>query len=243
VASVLRLAADPSAGAGGPEDVKRVAAKLRVARAQRPQPGRDDKIVAAWNGLAISGLVEASVALGRSDLLCAAVRCGQLLVDLHLKDGRLVRTSRDGRASENPGVLEDYGCVAEGFAALYSATGDRSWLAHAAALLETIRTGFRTPQGLYDTAADAAPLYFRPSDPTDNASPSGASAAAAGFAAYALAAPSLEHLDDAHLALVPSTVLAAQAPRFAGYGLAVAEALLAQTPRLFMCPGPFCDGE
>jgi uncharacterized protein YyaL (SSP411 family) len=238
-ASVLRLAGadhdtDPCA------DVERVAPRLRVARAERAQPHRDDKVVASWNGLAISALVEASLALDRPDLLSAAVRCGNLLADVHLSDGRLVRTSRDGRASANPGVLEDYGCVAEGFSLLYSATGDQAWLSHAESLLSTVRAQFRSGDGLHDTAADAAPLYFRPSDPTDNASPSGASAAAAGFAAYALAAPSLEHLDDAYLALGPSAALAEQAPRFAGYGLAVAEALLAQTPALFMCPGPFC---
>ena len=241
-ASVLRLAADLSDGPA-PEDVKRVAAKLRVARAQRPQPGRDDKIVASWNGLAISALVEASVALGRSDLLSAAVRCGQLLVDIHLDEGRLVRTSRDGKASENPGVLEDYGCVAEAFTLLYSATGDRTWLKHASALLDTIRAQFRSDQGLYDTAADAAPLYFRPSDPTDNASPSGTSAAAAAFAAYALATQSAADLDDARRALAPSRALATQAPRFAGYGLAVAEALLAEDPRGLLCPGPYGGGK
>jgi uncharacterized protein YyaL (SSP411 family) len=222
-------------------DIERVAPRLRVARAQRPQPHRDDKVVASWNGLAISGLVEASVALDRPDLLSAAVRCGQLLADVHLSEGRLVRTSRDGRASTNPGVLEDYGLVAEGFALLYSATGDRAWLSRAESLLSAVRAQFRSADGLHDTAADATPLYFRPSDPTDNASPSGASAAAAGFAAYALAAPSLEHLDDAYLALAASGALAEQAPRFAGYGLAVAEALLAETPALFMCPGPFCQ--
>ena len=240
-ASVLRLAAEPasSASADSPDGLDRAAAKLRVARAQRPQPGRDDKIVASWNGLAISALVEASVAFGRTDLLCAAVRCGQLLVDVHLAEGRLVRTSRDGKASENPGVLEDYGCVAEGFALLYSATGERSWLKHAAALLDTIRTQFRSDQGLYDTAADAAPLYFRPSDPTDNASPSGTAAAAAAFAAYALATGSLSGLDDAYQALGASRLLATQAPRFAGYGLAVAEALLADSPGKLMCPGPY----
>ena len=247
-ASVLRLAADPADGPG-PEDIKRVAAKLRVARAQRPQPGRDDKIVASWNGLAISALVEASVAFGRSDLLSAAARCGLLLVDVHLKDGRLVRTSRDGKPSENPGVLEDYGCVAEAFTLLYSATGDRSWLDHAATLLDAIRTQFRSERGLHDTAADAPPpaLYFRPSDPTDNASPSGASAAAAAFAAYALAAsssstPNPEDLDDAQRALAASRALATQAPRFAGYGLAVAEALLGDEAAELLCPGPHGGG-
>ncbi|HET9173067.1 MAG TPA: thioredoxin domain-containing protein [Actinospica sp.] len=224
--SVLRLAAELTGEARNPEDVKRVAAKLRVARAQRPQPGRDDKIVASWNGLAISALVEASVALGRPDLRSAALRCGQLLVDVHLEDGRLVRTSRDGKASENPGVLEDYGCVAEGFVSLFTATGDRAWLTRAEALLDTIREQFRKDGGLYDTAADAAPLYFRPSDPTDNANPSGTSAAAAAFAAYAQATGSEQALHDAHAALAPARALAAQAPRFAGYGLAVAELLI-----------------
>ena len=248
-ASVLRLAADLSDGPA-PEDVKRVATKLRVARAQRPQPGRDDKIVASWNGLAISALVEASVALGRSDLLSAAIRCGQLLVDVHLVDvhldggeARLVRTSRDGKASENPGVLEDYGSVAEAFTLLYSATGDHAWLKHASALLDTIRAQFRSDQGLHDTAADAAPLYFRPSDPTDNASPSGTSSAAAAFAAYALATGSAADLDDARRALAPSRALATQAPRFAGYGLAVAEALLAEEPQELLCPGPHGGGK
>jgi uncharacterized protein YyaL (SSP411 family) len=243
-ASVLRLAADPADGPS-PEDVKRAAGKLRVARAQRPQPGRDDKIVASWNGLAISALVEASVALGRSDLLCAAVRCGHLLVDVHVQDGRLVRTSRDGKASENPGVLEDYGCVAEAFTLLYSATGDRSWLDQAETLLDTIRTQFRSEQGLHDTAADAPEpaLYYRPTDPTDNANPSGTSAAAAAFAAYALAAstsarPRPEELEDAYRALAASRALAAQAPRFAGYGLAVAEALLSDEAADMLCPGP-----
>jgi uncharacterized protein YyaL (SSP411 family) len=226
--SVLRLAAEPAGDAKNPEDVRRVAAKLRVARAQRPQPGRDDKIVASWNGLAISALVEASVALGRADLRSAALRCGQLLVGVHFEDGRLVRTSRDGVASENPGVLEDYGCVAEGFVSLFTATGDRAWLEHAGALLDTMREQFREDGGLYDTAADAAPLYFRPSDPTDNASPSGTSAAAAAFAAYAQAAGSQQALADAHAALGASRALAAQAPRFAGYGLAVAELLVTQ---------------
>ena len=238
-ASVLRLA-DTDGDMSAHADVERVAERLRVARTQRPQPARDDKVVASWNGLAISALVEASIALDRPDLLSAALRCGHLLLDVHVGDGRLVRTSRDGKPSENPGVLEDYGCVAEAFVMLYSATGDRRWLLRASTLLETVREQFRTPEGFYDTAADAVPLYFRPSDPTDNASPSGTSAAAAAFAAYGLAAPSIDHLDDAYLALIPSTVLADQAPRFAGYGLAVAEALAAETPRLFLCPGPFC---
>jgi uncharacterized protein YyaL (SSP411 family) len=219
----------------------RVRDALFAARGERPQPHRDDKVVAAWTGLAITGLVECSLAFSMPEFLDAALGAGRLLADVHLNaDGRLVRTSRDGIASSNPGVLEDYGCVAEGFCVLYSATGDKLWLERAQALLETIRQQFVSDEGLHDTAADAAALYFRPSDPTDNATPSGASAAAAGFVAYAVTAGSLDHLDDAHRALAAAGRLADRAPRFAGYGLAVAEALLSDVPAAFVCPGPFC---
>jgi len=118
--------------------------------------------------------------------------------------------------------------VAEGFVSLFTATGDRAWLEHAGALLDTVREQFRAGGGLFDTAAEAAPLYFRPSDPTDNASPSGTSAAAAAFAAYAQATGSDDALADAHAALGASRALALQAPRFAGYGLAVGELLVTQ---------------
>jgi uncharacterized protein len=254
--SVLELRADPdpdpnsnsqlgSEGAGTGR-YARVRNALLTARDRRPQPGRDDKVVAAWNGLAIIALVEASnVVEDGAELLAAAAAAAEFLARVHLREGRLVRTSRAGSASDNPGVLEDYGCVAEAFTVLYSATGTRRWLDLAGQLLGTVREQFESETGFHDTAADADALYFRPSDPTDNATPSGTSAAAAGFAAYALAAAPfevtvLDHLDDAYRALAAAIRLAQVAPRFAGYGLAVAEALLADTPAAFACPGPFC---
>ncbi len=236
--SVLEMLADPAL-----EDeprYHRARITLLEARGERPQPHRDDKIVAAWNGLAITALVEASLAFDMPHLLDAALGAARLLAEVHLRDGRLVRTSRNGIASTNPGVLEDYGCVAEGFCVLYSATGDKQWLDRAAQLLETVREQFVSDAGFHDTAGDADALYFRPSDPTDNATPSGTSAAAAGFVAYAVTAGSLDHLDDAHRALAAASRLADRAPRFAGYGLAVAEALLSDVPATFVCPGPFC---
>ena len=243
--SVLELRADPD----GPDDsarYERVRGLLFAARSERPQPGIDDKVVAAWNGLAITALVEASLAFSQPELLDAATATAELLARIHLTpNGRLVRTSRHGRASANPGVLEDYGCVAESFVVLYSANGERRWLDLAGQLLDTVRAEFRSEGAdggvsWHDTAADTSALYFRPSDPTDNATPSGVSAAAAAFAAYGLAAGSLGHLDDAYLALTAAERLAGRAPRFAGYGLAVAEALAAEVPKAFVCPGPFC---
>ncbi|MCZ9341542.1 hypothetical protein NGM37_27645, partial [Streptomyces sp. TRM76130] len=116
-ASVLRLPQHE-----GVHDAGRIASvreRLLAARDRRPAPGRDDKVVAAWNGLAIAALAETGAYFDRPDLVEAAVAAADLLVRLHLDDlGRLVRTSRDGRAGANAGVLEDYADVAEGFLAL-----------------------------------------------------------------------------------------------------------------------------
>ncbi len=116
-ASVLQLRADPA-------DVGRLArigSKLLEARAQRTRPGRDDKVVAAWNGLAIAALADTGTLLDRPDFVAAATAAAELLAAVHVTDGRLARTSRDGRASTTAGVLEDYGCVATGLIALASA--------------------------------------------------------------------------------------------------------------------------
>ena len=77
--------------------------RLLAARAKRVRPDRDDKVVAAWNGLAISGLVDAGTLLGIPSYVEAAVRCGEFLADHHLEDGRLLRVSRDGVAGTHAG--------------------------------------------------------------------------------------------------------------------------------------------
>ena len=93
--SVLQLPADPDDA--GP--IRGGATKLLAARLTRPQPGRDDKVVTAWNGLAITALAEASAALDRPEFLSAAIQCARAIVDLHLVDGRLRRASLGGRSA------------------------------------------------------------------------------------------------------------------------------------------------
>ncbi|HEY0719225.1 MAG TPA: thioredoxin domain-containing protein, partial [Streptosporangiaceae bacterium] len=117
--SVLQRRADPA----DPERFAAVRAALAQAREHRPRPGRDDKVVAAWNGLAIAALAETGLLLGRDDLVEAATASAALLADVHLSGGRLARTSRDGAAGPGAGVLDDYGCVAEGFLVLSGVTG------------------------------------------------------------------------------------------------------------------------
>ena len=88
-----------------------VRARLLAARNERPQPARDDKVVAAWNGLAIASLAQAGELLDRPDWVAAAIECADLLIDLHVTKAsrsqyRLARVSRDGKVAANaPGVL------------------------------------------------------------------------------------------------------------------------------------------
>jgi uncharacterized protein YyaL (SSP411 family) len=224
-ASTLQLRQDP-------DDADRwagVRSRLLEARSRRVPPARDDKVVAAWNGLAISSLAEAGLLLEEHRYVDAAVRAGELLVDLHLEDRpeglRVRRVSRDGVVGSHAGVLEDYGCVADGFLALLSATGDPVWLDRAGGLLDTALAHFADGKGgFFDTADDAEALVARPQDPSDNASPSGHSALVHALLRYSAVTGSGRHRDAAEAALRKVRLLADRVPRFAGWSLAAAEA-------------------
>ncbi|MDX3798228.1 thioredoxin domain-containing protein [Streptomyces sp. AK04-3B] len=217
--------------------------RLLRERALRPAPGRDDKVVAAWNGLAIAALAETGAYFDRPDLVDAAVVAADLLVRLHLDDrARLSRTSKDGQVGANAGVLEDYADVAEGFLALASVTGEGVWLEFAGFLLDHVLARFADPESgaLFDTAADAERLIRRPQDPTDNAVPSGWTAAAGALLGYAAHTGSEPHRTAAERALGVVKALGPRVPRFIGWGLAVAEALL-DGPREVAVVGPATD--
>jgi uncharacterized protein YyaL (SSP411 family) len=227
-ASVLQLRADPA-------DEKRLAAvraALLVARAARTRPARDDKVVAAWNGLAIAALAETGLLLGRQDFVAAATGAADLLASVHYREGRLTRTSRDGRVSGTAGVLEDYGCLAEGLIALAGVTSQEQsagrWLALAGELLDTALARFGDGAGgFYDTADDSERLIYRPSDIADGPSPSGTFAVAGALLSYSALTGEARYRDAALAALTGLTDLAGRFPRAAGSGLAVAEAAAA----------------
>ncbi|MEU3601485.1 thioredoxin domain-containing protein [Streptomyces sp. NPDC006798] len=210
------------------EDDPELRARLLAARAARHRPERDDKVVAAWNGLAIAALAETGAFFDRPDLVERATEAADLLVRVHMDDGaRLTRTSKDGVASANAGVLEDYADVAEGFVTLAGVTGEGVWLDFAGVLLDLVIDRFTGENGtLFDTAHDAEPLIRRPQDPTDNATPSGWTAAAGALLSYAAHTGSEPHRTAAERALGVVKALGPRAPRFIGWGLAAAEALL-----------------
>ncbi|MFF3309318.1 thioredoxin domain-containing protein [Streptomyces sp. NPDC002952] len=227
----------------GVSDAARIASvreRLLAARGERPAPGRDDKVVAAWNGLAVAALAETGAYFGRPDLVEAAIGAADLLVRVHLDDrARLARTSKDGRTGAHAGVLEDYADVAEGFLALASVTGEGVWLEFAGFLLDHVLAQFTDAESgaLHDTAADAERLIRRPQDPTDNATPSGWSAAAGALLSYAAQTGAEPHRTAAERALGVVKALGPRAPRFVGWGLSVAEALL-DGPREVAVVGP-----
>ncbi|WP_327325738.1 thioredoxin domain-containing protein [Streptomyces sp. NBC_01210] len=216
--------------------------RLLAARAQRARPGRDDKVVAAWNGLAIAALAEVGAYFERPDLIERATEAADLLVRLHMDSGaRLARTSKGGQVGANAGVLEDYADVAEGFLALAAVSGEGVWLEFAGFLLDIVVDQFVGEGGeLYDTAHDAERLIRRPQDPTDSATPSGWTAAAGALLSYAAHTGSEAHRATAEGALGVVKALGPRAPRFIGWGLAVAEALL-DGPREVAVVGPQDD--
>jgi uncharacterized protein YyaL (SSP411 family) len=183
-----RVAADDALGTRFGLSTAEAADRLAVARTRlleardrRPQPARDTKVLAAWNGLAIAAFADAALAFeaDRDDLLATASRAADAVVaGLLGPDGRLGRSWKDGRASAD-GVLEDYANLAEGLLSLYEASGDERWFTTARALADGMLGRFADPDGgFFDTASDAEALVARPRDPQDNATPSGGSAAA-----------------------------------------------------------------
>ncbi|HSO05475.1 MAG TPA: thioredoxin domain-containing protein, partial [Candidatus Limnocylindrales bacterium] len=216
-ASVLQLRTDPD----DPDRWAAARATLLRARRQRPQPARDDKVVTAWNGLAIAALAEAGSLLDEPEWVAAAVACADLLVAQHRDPttGRLVRTSLGGRINAHaPAVLEDYADLAEGLLALYQVTADERWFTTARSLLDAVLERFADGGGgFFDTAVDAPRLVRRPRDPSDGVTPSGASGAAHALLTLGALTGDSAHTMAADSAIASLRELATAAPRFAGW--------------------------
>jgi len=202
--------------------------RLLTTRHLRPQPARDDKVVSGWNGLAIAALSEAAVLLGDPTYLDAARRCASFIVGVHLVEGRLRRASRRGVAGAAMGAADDYGNLAEGLLALHQATGQPRWLAAAGDLLDVALTHFADQRGgFFDAADDAEKLFTRPRSAADNAEPSGQAALSGALLTHSALTGSPSNRESAEAAVEAAAGLAAQDPRFAGWTLAVAEAMAA----------------
>jgi uncharacterized protein len=151
---------------------------LFAARERRVHPGRDEKVLTAWNGLMIRAFAEAAATLDRDDYRATAERAATFALATLRQDGRLLRTYKDGQSKLN-GYLEDYAFLADGLLALYEATFDPRWLEEAHALAETMVAQFwdDADGGFFDTGKDHEALIARPKSVFDNAIPAGNSVA------------------------------------------------------------------
>jgi hypothetical protein len=153
--------------------------RLFEARAARVRPAIDDKVLAAWNGLAVSALAEGGRVLAEPRYVDAAAgAAGFVLEHMRLEDGRLARSWRGGRTS-GPGFLDDHAGMAAACLALWETTFDPRWVDAANRLGRLTVSHFADPRGgFFQTAADADRLLTRPKELFDNALPSGSSLAA-----------------------------------------------------------------
>ncbi len=165
------------------EELKRIinAGKTRLfnVREDRIRPGRDEKSLAAWNGLMLTAFAEAANTLGRDDYREVAIRNAEFILSNLMRDGRLLRTYKDGRSKLNA-YLEDYAYVIEGLIALYEATFELKYFDEARELSDTMIAKFwdATEGGFFFTSDDHEELITRTKDYFDNATPSGNSVAA-----------------------------------------------------------------
>jgi uncharacterized protein len=214
--STLQLRGDAE-----PDRLAEIRARLLAARDQRSRPGRDDKVVAAWNGWAIDALVQAAMIFDRPGWLESASAAAELLWRLHWVDGRLRRTSLGGVVGPAHAILEDYAALTQAFVRLASATSASAWVERAQRLAGVILEMFDDGTGgFYDTAADADQLYARPKDPTDNATPSGLSATVHALRLLSELTGDDSYAARADVAAAGGSKLIQQAPRFAGWLLA-----------------------
>ncbi|MBP3043908.1 thioredoxin domain-containing protein [Arthrobacter jiangjiafuii] len=214
-----------------------IRAELLAARNRRPQPERDSKVVAGWNGLAVASLAAAAVVLGDAGEQDAARRARQAAEDaagyllrVHRTGTTLRRVSHNGSAQGIEGLLEDYAGVAEGLFALYAATGNEDWYTAAESLVRSAQERFLSAGVLQDTAIRPNQLANAQgaqgaADPMDGPAPSGTALFAGVLLTYSAYSGSLQHRALAQRLLAHVEIVAPRAPQAVGWALSVLQAL------------------
>jgi hypothetical protein len=215
-------------------------AKLLAVRENRVHPGLDDKVLVAWNGLAIDALAEAAGVVGEPRYLAAAQRAADfILTRMHRDDGRLLHSWRAGVARLDA-YLDDYACLANGLITLYEADFDERWLAESVGLAEQMIEHFADGRrgGFFFTASDHETLITRQKDLQDNAVPSGNSMAALALLRLGKLTGRSDFLAAAEGTLQAAAAVIEQAPRAAGQMLAALDMYLGPTPEIVILGDP-----
>ena len=194
--------------------------RLRIARAKRIPPGRDDKIVTAWNGLALRAFAEAAAILNDDRYLQRALSIATFLTTDASPDGALVRSWR-----ERPGhaaFADDLAAVAIGMYTLFSVTGDERWFAFAEKQVRQLRDNFSDPSGGFFAASSADDgLISRPKNSQDSPTPSDNSLAMEALQFHVAFTGDLVALGELERTMEFLTPDALSNPAFGGYALAI----------------------
>jgi uncharacterized protein YyaL (SSP411 family) len=155
-------------------DVDRINRALYTCRQQRPAPLRDDKVLAAWNGLMISAFARAGFALQNAAYLDRARRAADFVLTRMLVNGRLKRRFKDGAAAGD-GFLDDHAFLIAALLDLFETTADLRWLDRAIELDQSLAEAFDDPEngGFFMTGDNHEALIAREKPVLDGALPSG----------------------------------------------------------------------
>ena len=194
---------------------------LFEAREARVRPGTDDKVLTAWNAMAISALAEAGRSFQEPRFIHAAEGCARFVLEnLRRADGRLLRSWRNG-VRGRAGFCDDHALLASACLTLFSTTGTSRWFREAVGLLDALVELFHDAEhgGFFQTGSDDDPLVLRPKELYDNAVPSGNSAAADALQRVALLSgePDREQIGISAIRLVRDVL--GRAPTAFGYAL------------------------
>jgi uncharacterized protein YyaL (SSP411 family) len=213
--------------------------RLVAARARRPRPHRDEKVIAGWNGLMLRAVAEAGWVLARPDLVMAAEANARFLLSRMRVGGRMRRSYKDDRAPL-PGYLEDQAAVADGLLSLYEATFDPRWLVEVRGLVTEMLAAFwdADAAAFFDAAKDQEQLVVRPQDVTDNAIPSGTSLAVDVLLRAGMLLGEPSWTDRAHRTLERLAPTAAKAPLAFGRLLAALDFHLGRVVELAVIGRP-----
>ncbi|HEV2073394.1 MAG TPA: thioredoxin domain-containing protein [Thermomicrobiales bacterium] len=213
-------------------------ARMLEVRQQRVAPGRDDKVIAGWNGLMIHALAHAGIVFQQPDWVSMAGKAADFILQHLQNEDRSIARSWNSGQTRGDGVLEDYACMAYGLVELYAATGNRNWLNHGSDLLDYVRKHFRHDSGIgfYDTSDTAENLITRPRDLTDTAVPSGNGVMAEMIFVFGIMEQKVEMIE-ASAGLIESLVRPmGDYPLFMGQFLSVAQRIV-ESPRELVFAG------
>lgn len=213
--------------------------KLFEVRSQRIAPGRDDKILVAWNGMMIAALAQAARVLDQPQYAQAATAAAEFILNRMRDDqGRLLHSYKDGRARFNA-YLDDYACLIDGLVELYQATFDARHLDAALELAERLRDDFADPDGqaFFYTPHHHEQLIARSKDTQDSATPSGNAVAATALLKLGRLSGRTDLQDLGYQTLQHLSGLISEHPRAGGQALIALDFVLGPTREYVFVPG------